>query len=680
MKEAHSSESQTIQANQSMGATVSADSLIKEPWQFWNQKDQCEAFLRINLLDSFKGAVELRRRKTYIQEEINKKRSRRSAAVKRALNASRRDANQLRESAVPLGLDDLWTYLEGEIASGIEPLKGRLDSMLTSQPDHILKQQYHVTEQQRGCTSNVTSDIDTVEGHAGKTHKTKRSHGEDINGSDVDEFEDGEYPSDEDDDQDGTDMDGEDQSYDGIIDNDEDESDSERELPDVEGESKTKRGSKGINDRFFNMDDMEEFADRDFENEADEFNYFESMGEESDGSKAAVDMMYGDFFDDPDGAEKDSETDDEDEALHCSRDLEGLDEDEREMELLLQKVENYDDSDEDEDNRDDAELMDFEQLNNLDKVKPDEKQDNEASPQEADDEISRVEKSLISQKHWSLMGEATGRKRPRNSLLDLDIELPQNSSFIHVDKGEVEAEDEHDDDTMGQEEHQDVPIEIIIQQRIKAEVFDNVERKIPIEDQLEAIERLKQKRNKMDRDTEEIDFNKSKMGLGDVYAKRYQEMFMATDQLDDHKKKLAEDFAKLMYKLDSLCNYSIVPKRVSEAEKNKGVSSITVEAPINVVTASRHSELVDEKMEGNKVTRNAKKRKFTNKLKGLLKSGKATLEDINRIKRKAMERNRQKIEDARSIKATGQTKGQGLQEKKRSNRRVNIAELMSTHS
>ncbi|KAK1441756.1 hypothetical protein BgAZ_500880 [Babesia gibsoni] len=680
MKGASSKERQTVGSSKSMEQGISLEALLKQPWKFWKQKEQCESLLRNSLLDSIKGAVELQRRRVYVKDEISKKRSRNSAAVKRAFAASRKDANRVRESIVPLGLDDLWACLEREVAGGIEPLKVRVESLVKTVPECILRPEYRNFEKKgRGTTSASAQKSKAGANRISRGRKTKVSKSSDSDEDYVDDSQ-GSEASGSDSDE-GSLYDGEDDDVsdfdEGSLEDGHDSEMTERQDTD---KKRAKKGAKSLNDKFFSMDAMEEFANQDFDNEAGDFNYFESMGEESDDSKAAVEMMYGDFFDNPDDDDDDSDSGESEEALDCSRDLEGLDEDEREMELLLQKVENDEyTEDEEPDGRDDDELAYFENMQ--DDASAEEDEAVEGIPDDdPGDEISRVEKELVSQKHWSLMGEATGKKRPRNSLLDLDIELPQNSSFIHVDKADVAGADDQEGDAMGEEEAQDIPIEIIIQQRIKAAVFDNVERKISVEDQLEAIERLKKTRNKMNNEDVEIDFNKSKMGLGDIYAKRYQDMFLATDKLDDHKKKLTEDFSKLMFKLDALCNYNIVPKRVSEAEKSNDASLITVEAPINVVTASRHNDLVDDTMEGNKVTRNAKKRKFTNKLKGLLKSGKATIEDINRIKQKAMQVNKQKIEDARSIKLTGQTAKQGLQERKRSNRRVNISELMSKNT
>ncbi|GBE62169.1 M phase phospho MPP10 [Babesia ovata] len=667
-------------------AVIPGEVLQKRPWKLLEGKGEFESLLRNHLLESLKGAIQLKRRTKYIKDEIAKKRSRRSAAVKRALTAARRDSNNIRESAASLGLEDLWTCLDHEIAAGIKPLKEKLETLLEVQPNRILKAPVNTLGQTATHISHDPGD------ERGSEQKTKRNSAKERSAGyfdyDDDNFEKQEEDEDGDDDEEDVDDDENEESdatedIAGIGDHDDEleEDDSEVYGSDSENigekdQSKPKKKeARGVTkDRFFKMEEMEEFADGNFEDEADDFNYFESMGEESDTSKAAVEMMYGDFFDDPDASDEGSDTDDDNDALHCPRGLEGLDDDEKEMELLLQKVEDEEETDEEDENRDDNELMDFDFNKKTEKrVRFEEKS---SEDEDEDDEISQLEKELVAQKHWSLMGETTGHKRPRNSLLDLDLELPQNSSFIHVENVAADGDDVQDEENMGLEEGQDVPIEIIIQQRIKAEVFDNVERKIPMEDQLEAIERLKQTRNKMNREEVEIDFNKSKMGLGDVYAKRYQEMFMATDQLDAHKQKLTEDFGKLMFKLDSLCNYSIVPKRVSEAEKDNKVASITVEAPINVVTASRPDDLADDTLEERKLTRNAKKRKFTNKLKALLKSGKATVEDVNKIKQKIVEKNRQKIQDAKSIKVTGQTKDQRTREK-RSNRRVNIAELMS---
>ncbi|EDO05730.1 U3 small nnucleolar ribonucleoprotein Mpp10 family protein [Babesia bovis T2Bo] len=640
----------------STDACVSPSELLQRPWTLFDNTKQCESMLRDKLLEFFKGVVLLKRRRIRIADEVGKKRSTRSAAIKRALALAKADSKRVYNSASTLGVNDLWTYLESELSGDIKLLTEKLEKVLQTQPRGILKSGRGDLQQQGNRNSHISVDDSPLERGMEDVSSSSESMGE----SDTEEEDYDDDQSDEESEPGWETASAEDE-IDGSKDvGTSDESDYESPDDGLDDTSMDKR-DKATKDRFFKMEEMEEFANGEIEDE-DDFNYFESLGEESDDSKPAVDMMYDDFFKEP------SEDGDEAEALHCSRDLEGLDADEREMELLLQRVEEDGESEDEYSDRDESELVDFD--HNIDPER--ERQMDDVD--DDDDQISQVEKDLIAEKHWSLMGEASARKRARNSLLDLDLELPQNSAFIHAEAaGEMDGVVE--DDTMGLEENQDVPIEIIIQQRIKAEVFDNIERKIAPEDQLEAIERLKQKRNKMNQGAVEIDFNKSKMGLGDVYAQRYQEMFMATDKLDAHKQKLAEDFGKIMFKLDSLCNYHIVPKRVSEAEKNKNVASITVEAPINVVPASRHNDVTDIS-EGNKLSRTAKKRKFTNKIKALLKSGKATVEDIKRMKQKMVERNRQKIEDMRSVKATGQTKERGAREQKPSGR-VKIAELMN---
>lgn len=39
--------------------------------------------------------------------------------------------------------------------------------------------------------------------------------------------------------------------------------------------------------------------------------------------------------------------------------------------------------------------------------------------------IEQIEKELVGERHWSLMGEASAKNRQTNSLLELHLELPQ---------------------------------------------------------------------------------------------------------------------------------------------------------------------------------------------------------------------------------------------------------------
>ncbi|AFZ80461.1 hypothetical protein BEWA_033140 [Theileria equi strain WA] len=597
-------ESASVANGSPQSPEITAEKLIKQPWYFWEEKDRCNVFLRHYLSNVLRHTIQLRLFRKYIQEEFNKKRSRKGASVRRAYRYSKNDANKLVESLNGFDLEQLWTILDKNTSTETSSLQKRLDHILQADLSKILKNDTDVTE-------------------------------------DIPEEPSSSYSSESQENQDS-------------------ESDSDSDVEDEEQPKETVG-----EDEFFNMEEMEAFADKDFESDGEGINYFDSLGEESDSSVAAADMKYTDFFkdtmEDSDGPE------DEIKPLSCDSNLDLLDDDEKEMELLLQRVEDdgvTDDEDDKDEYRDDLGNDDFEEAKFGEEVYRDDLDEDMMEEVDQHSEISKIENELAAPKHWSLMGESIATKRPRNSLLDLDLELPQMSSTVY------EKEKMEEQIGNGVDPEEPLPLELIIVQRIKSGIFDNVERKTAVEDQLEAIERLK-KNNNVD-----IDFTKSSVGLGDIYAQKYKEQFLAIDKLDSHKKALTEQFAKLMYKLDSLTNSSFVPKRISESEKAAEVPTIAIETPLNVVTAIKTND-AEKSVNPAKISRNAKKRKFQNKLKGLVKSGKATVEQVNKIKTDLTQRNKRKQEDAKAKKTTGLTGREADKESKRSNRKVNITEMLS---
>ncbi len=47
----------------------------------------------------------------------------------------------------------------------------------------------------------------------------------------------------------------------------------------------------------------------------------------------------------------------------------------------------------------------------------------------ADDEISRLEKKLMAEHDWQLKGEVKGKERPKNSLIDAEVDFKLNKKI-----------------------------------------------------------------------------------------------------------------------------------------------------------------------------------------------------------------------------------------------------------
>mmetsp|Transcript_9054 Transcript_9054/g.21625 ORF Transcript_9054/g.21625 Transcript_9054/m.21625 type:complete len:694 (+) Transcript_9054:38-2119(+) len=172
------------------------------------------------------------------------------------------------------------------------------------------------------------------------------------------------------------------------------------------------------------------------------------------------------------------------------------------------------------------------------------------------EEISQLEAEQLDEKHWSLVGEVGAKDRPLNSLLELHVDLPQSSYAAKraendADKLGLSAEDAG----VPGVESDNVPLEAIIIQRIEDKMFDDVI----------ATKKVRPADEKQGSDDPfaGLDFTKSRVGLGEIYAAQYEEQVLGkpVEQEEDVQKKEAKKlFLELMYKLDRLSNNFFTPK------------------------------------------------------------------------------------------------------------------------
>merc|ERR1719473_1858046 len=142
-------------------------------------------------------------------------------------------------------------------------------------------------------------------------------------------------------------------------------------------------------------------------------------------------------------------------------------------------------------------------------------------------------------------------------------------------------EEEEDEETSGK-----LNIEEMLKMRIADRLFDDVTRKkdLPPSTQEKAAEE------------EGLDFEKSRVGLGDVYAKQFaQEVFGAEKNpgMEKAKVETMQLFATVMYKLDSLTNSTFTPRppTVTPSGARAGdLAAIRVEAAVPM----RHPNAAEE--------------------------------------------------------------------------------------
>ncbi|WVZ11781.1 hypothetical protein V8G54_016311 [Vigna mungo] len=152
--------------------------------------------------------------------------------------------------------------------------------------------------------------------------------------------------------------------------------------------------------------------------------------------------------------------------------------------------------------------------------------------------IEQMEKANIEPKTWTMQGEVTAAKRPKNSALEVDLDFEHNVRPTPVITEEVTAS-----------------IEDMIKNRIIEGLFNDVQRlpKLP---------------SKAPREVKELDDSKSKQGLAEIYEQEYVQKTDPTSAplsfKDEQKNEATMLFKRLCLKLDALSHFNFAPKPVIE--------------------------------------------------------------------------------------------------------------------
>ncbi|XP_050375803.1 M phase phosphoprotein 10 [Argentina anserina] len=153
-------------------------------------------------------------------------------------------------------------------------------------------------------------------------------------------------------------------------------------------------------------------------------------------------------------------------------------------------------------------------------------------------EIEQRENAMMDPKTWTMQGEVTATKRPRNSALEVDLDFEHNVRPAPPITEEVT-----------------VAVEDMIRKRIEQELFDDVQRAPTL-------------RTKAPRERKEMDEKKSEKGLAGEYEQEYLQKINADSGplSSKDKQKIEADmlFRKLCLKLDALSHFHFTPKPVIE--------------------------------------------------------------------------------------------------------------------
>ena len=146
-------------------------------------------------------------------------------------------------------------------------------------------------------------------------------------------------------------------------------------------------------------------------------------------------------------------------------------------------------------------------------------------------QIKEIEEKMISKKEWSTRGEVLGKERPKDSLLTkaMDFEVGLRAPPIP----DREFTDK---------------LENMIKQRILDDLFDD-----PIKKNIINLNEEKKA------DNDELNFEKSKKGLGEIYEEKYLGNEKTENKVDEIKKECDDLCNKLFDIFKSMTNGSATP-------------------------------------------------------------------------------------------------------------------------
>ncbi|XP_019464018.1 PREDICTED: U3 small nucleolar ribonucleoprotein protein MPP10 isoform X2 [Lupinus angustifolius] len=356
--------------------------------------------------------------------------------------------------------------------------------------------------------------------------------------------------------------------------NGKEEEEEEDESEESEGEEEKGEGG-GVEDKFLKIDELTKYLEKEEENfenaEKDEKSEDDDDDEEEDDESDEAGGF--DFDDDDDEEEEDTEGARYDDFFGGKKEKGS-----KRKARLPQDSEDYEDEDD----------MELDEQTGIAST-------HEKELETIQSKIEQMEKSNLDPKTWTMQGEVTAAKRPKNSALEVDLDFEHNVRPAPVITEEVTAS-----------------IEDMIQKRITEGHFNDVQRapKLP---------------SKAPREVKELDDNKSKQGLAEIYEQEYVQKKDPTSAPlsfnDELHKEASMLFKKISLKLDALTHFNFAPKPVIEDMSiQTNVPALTMEeiAPVAVSDAAMLApeEIFDGRgdiKEETELTKTERKRRRANK-------------------------------------------------------------------
>ncbi|KAF8591856.1 Mpp10 protein [Ramaria rubella] len=269
----------------------------------------------------------------------------------------------------------------------------------------------------------------------------------------------------------------------------------------------------------------------------------------------------------------------------------------------------------------------------------------EARQAELAAQIAEFESQNVAPKEWTLMGEATSRSRPVNSLLEEDLEFERVMKAVPV----VTEESVNS-------------LEEIIKKRISENRFDDVIRKRPADDKAFLPSRFF-----------ELNDQKSAQSLAQIYEDEYTAAASGTsvDDRDGKLKKEHEALEKMWdnicHKLDALSNAHFTPKQpkaIISTVSNLAATTLestlpttkstkTMLAPEEIFAAPSDIRVRDELTPIEKRTQRNKQRKARKKAKDQLATSVDKFSRMQKAKGSASAVKREKEKALKSVVKTG---------------------------
>ncbi|KAF3784451.1 U3 small nucleolar ribonucleoprotein [Nymphaea thermarum] len=345
-------------------------------------------------------------------------------------------------------------------------------------------------------------------------------------------------------------------------DEEEEEEEEKDEMEDEEGEEEDEEdGGRGIEDGFLKIKDLEKFLEeeekREFGGRGQKALEDDAEGEDEDGDGEEEDEMGGEQEDDDDDDDEEiglggigSEADLHEKSTAYPRyeDFFGNKKRKKVANKQLSESEDLGTDEEGTDAAADNQLLsetedllingDVENDTDAHKQKRGSLSTHEKQLEKVRSKIKEMEKANLEPKIWTMQGEVTAAKRPKNSALEVDLDFEHNVRPVPVITEEVTAS-----------------LEDMIKQRIVEGHFDDVQRTASLA-------------SKEPKEMKELDENKSQKGLAEIYEEEYmQKTGLAPTPLpfrDELKKEANLVFKKLCLKLDALSHFHFAPKPVIE--------------------------------------------------------------------------------------------------------------------